>query len=143
MCFKLTNVCIIDIGGAVRQTDQMTDLAFYKAFGSAVATRRKAIDLTQAELASRVGMSRASIANIERGRQSVLLHHVYQIASALELSRITELLPPLTRASLGEELKMKLSYLGMSHHSLSKAQESQVLDFISSVLPAPRSKSES
>lgn len=71
----------------------MTDDAIYEAFGSALATRRKEMGLTQAALATRVGMSRASIANIERGRQNVLLHHVYRLAEALEIARISDFLP--------------------------------------------------
>jgi len=46
----------------------------YQQFGEAMALRRQELDMTQADLAVRVGLSRASIANIERGRQSVLLH---------------------------------------------------------------------
>src|SRR5690348_7091597 len=69
------------------------------AFGKAVALRRDELDLTQAELARQVGISRASIANIEKGRQNVLLHHVYDLADALKMTKVGDLLPVRPRAT--------------------------------------------
>jgi len=70
-----TNVLVIDITACLRQTSIMAEEAIYKAFGRAVATRRRKLELTQGRACKpRVGMSRASVANIESGRQSVLLH---------------------------------------------------------------------
>ena len=84
----------------------MGDEAIYKAFGQAVAVRRRQLDLKQADLAGLVGMSRASIANIESGRQNVLLHVAYALAEALDYADVSELLPPtqksLSRAFLDE-----------------------------------------
>ena len=54
----------------------MDEQSIYAELGRAVATRRKMVGLTQAEVAKDVGISRASIANIESGRQKVLLHQV-------------------------------------------------------------------
>jgi transcriptional regulator with XRE-family HTH domain len=71
----------------------MSHEALYKAFGKSVKIRREKLRMTQEQLAQKVGISRASIANIEGGRQNVLLHHVYRIASALEFSKPSELLP--------------------------------------------------
>jgi len=51
--------------------------------------------MSQDILAKAVGLSRASIANIETGRQKVLLHHVYLLASALGCSSILDLIPTL------------------------------------------------
>jgi len=48
--------------------------------------------LTQQGLGDQIGLSRESIANIERGRQQVLLHHVLQIATVLGVP-ITDLVP--------------------------------------------------
>ncbi len=64
----------------------------YRAFGEAVAIRRERLKMTQADLAARVEMSRASIANIERGRQSVLLHHACNLAEALGFASVADLL---------------------------------------------------
>ena len=73
----------------------------HRAFGRAVATRRKQQgNMTQLDLAQKTGLSRASIANIERGQQNVGLHHLYSIANALEVASVSDLLPPL---SIGQE----------------------------------------
>lgn len=109
----------------------------YRAFGNAVSTRRKALSLTQAQLASKVKMSRASIANIESGRQNILLHHVYALAAALDFAKVADLLPPLPHKSIGEELKMTLVNEKLSKESLSENAGAQVADLISSAL-APR-----
>ena len=115
--------------------------ALYRAFGSAVSTRRKALDLTQADLAGKVNMSRASIANIESGRQNVLLHHAYALAAALDFAKVSELLPPMPQKPLGEELKMTLSNQTLSKKTLSQDAEAQVADLISSALQPRRGKS--
>lgn len=110
----------------------------YKAFGSAVSTRRKALGLTQAELASQVKISRASIANIESGRQNILLHHVYALAAALGFTKVAELLPPMPQKPLGEGLKMMLSNQVFSKQALSEHAEAQVTDLITSALTPRR-----
>lgn len=74
----------------------MSKDAIYQAFGRAVAIRRKQQGkMTQLDLAQKTGLSRASIANIERGQQNVGLHHLYAIARALEMTKVSDLLPPL------------------------------------------------
>lgn len=57
----------------------------YEALGSLIRRRRRALDLTQDQLASRLGISRGALANIETGRQNFLLHQLYRFASALEI----------------------------------------------------------
>jgi transcriptional regulator with XRE-family HTH domain len=107
----------------------MSNEAIYKAFGRAVATRRKELDLTQADLAGRVGMSRASIANIERGRQNVLLHHVYSLASALEFAQVADLLPTQPKPATEEDLDMILS-----GDTINARGKSQITDLIANAL---------
>jgi len=64
------------------------DDKFYRLFGSRVRALREERKVTQDELAKRVDLSRASITNIERGRQRVLLHQMMEIATALDASPV-------------------------------------------------------
>lgn len=60
--------------------------AVYRQFGAKIESLRNVIGLTQLELAKRVGLTRASIANIEAGTQRVLLHDVERFSVALGIS---------------------------------------------------------
>jgi transcriptional regulator with XRE-family HTH domain len=71
----------------------MTDMDVYRLLGSRAATRRKQLKLKQAEVAEQIGLSRASLANLETGRQKILLHHVYKLAAALKVRSILDLIP--------------------------------------------------
>ena len=66
----------------------------YRSIGEAVRKRRRALGLTQQQLADRLGISRASLANIEVGRQRMLVHHLYGLARELGVE-VPALLPPL------------------------------------------------
>ena len=66
----------------------------YPQIGTLIRNRRKKLKLTQDKLAGRLGMSRASVANIEVGRQKILVHHLYALAAILDLAP-TDLLPPI------------------------------------------------
>lgn len=70
----------------------------HREVGSLIRRRRRALDLTQAKLAARLGMSRGALANIETGRQNLLLHQLYRFAAALEMN-IHDLLPAVEAAS--------------------------------------------
>lgn len=107
----------------------VSEEAIYQAFGQAVATRRRGLKLTQAELAGRVGLSRASIANIESGRQNVLLHQAYRLAEALQFDKVSDLLPPPPRPALQEDLVMILS-----DDSVTPRGKAQITDLIASAL---------
>jgi transcriptional regulator with XRE-family HTH domain len=67
----------------------------YADFGRLVAERRKRQKLTQEAFAVALGMSRASVANIERGKQPVQLHLIYKIASILNAD-VSEFIPAAT-----------------------------------------------
>lgn len=66
----------------------------YVSLGKQVRLCREKAQLTQGELARRVGMTRTSITNIETGRQKVQLHTLYQVARAVNVSP-QDLLPPI------------------------------------------------
>ena len=64
----------------------------YEEFGRGLRSARKAANLTQEALAERVGLSRTSITNIEKGRQHVSLHILFSLAAAVVVEPV-ELLP--------------------------------------------------
>lgn len=70
-----------------------TALEFNKMpFCLRVSTQRKRIGLTQEQLAEKVGLDRASIANIETGRHKVSFDMIRPMAAALQLS-VEEMVP--------------------------------------------------
>jgi transcriptional regulator with XRE-family HTH domain len=71
----------------------MDEVGIYVEIGRAISARRRNFKWTQADLAQRVGMSRASIANIEVGRQRLLVHQLYLLAAALKLDDPHMLMP--------------------------------------------------
>jgi len=74
----------------------MREEAIYISIGAAIRKRRKQLKYTQERLAPKVGISRATLANIEIGRQSILIHTLYRIADVLEMSPF-DLLPEARR----------------------------------------------
>jgi transcriptional regulator with XRE-family HTH domain len=77
----------------------------YRAVGASIRRRRRELDLTQAKLANRLGISRGTLANIETGRQNLLLHQLYRFAAALDMN-VHELLPLPTEMNVGELLPL-------------------------------------
>ncbi|QYU67631.1 helix-turn-helix domain-containing protein [Leptolyngbya sp. 15MV] len=57
--------------------------ALYARVGEELRRRRRDLRLKQEELALRVHLSRASIANVEAGRQAIPVHHLVELAEAL------------------------------------------------------------
>ena len=66
--------------------------AIYKRLGERLAKFREERGASQDDLATFAGLTRASIANIEKGRQRVLLHQLYQFCEFLG-TELQELLP--------------------------------------------------
>ena len=64
----------------------------YRDFGRRLRAARKGAQLTQGALASRVGLSRTSITNIEQGSQHVALHLLMELARAVGVTP-AQLLP--------------------------------------------------
>lgn len=86
------HVCNIDNSSPLGQTLMMK--RFYVEFGRKVRRQRGRddLELSQEALAKRVGLSRTSITNIEKGRQQIPLHALYTFADALGVDP-TALLP--------------------------------------------------
>lgn len=114
----------------------MRDDDFYLAFGRQVAARRLSLGKSQKDVASEVGLSRASIANIERGRQAVLLHQVYALASALEMQSAADILP--IRPSPHTQGEVLVPMTGVSPGSHQAAQVASLVSLMSQ--PANRGK---
>lgn len=72
------------------------------AVGARLKSLRVKANLNQGDIAQNVGLSRASISNIENGRQPVTIQTLWRIAQALEVSlrdlipEDREILPPPT-----------------------------------------------
>ncbi len=73
--------------------------AVYKEIGRNIRTRRRQIDASQDSIAQQLGISRATLANIETGRQRVLVHQLYGIAHALGI-KPGDIMPPPSRTKL-------------------------------------------
>jgi transcriptional regulator with XRE-family HTH domain len=71
----------------------MSEKELYRRLGRAVAERREELELTQDKVASQLGLSRASLANIENGRQRIMVHQLFRLANALKRKSILELVP--------------------------------------------------
>ncbi|GAB3923500.1 helix-turn-helix domain-containing protein [Larkinella terrae] len=64
----------------------------YQVVGSKISEIRREKKMSQLDLAAIVGLSRASIVNIEKGRQHPPLHLVWQLSDALDVD-LFDLLP--------------------------------------------------
>jgi transcriptional regulator with XRE-family HTH domain len=59
--------------------------SFYRHVGEQIRRRRKELRMPQDTLATDVGLTRASISNIEKGRQKLLAHTLCEIARTLKV----------------------------------------------------------
>jgi transcriptional regulator with XRE-family HTH domain len=77
----LLTVSFIDFFSPIRNTAGVDGL--YKEFGGVLKKARREAGLTQQQVAERVGLTRTSITNIERGNQHIALHQLFLLASAI------------------------------------------------------------
>lgn len=61
----------------------------YSIIGGRIKEFREVHNLTQAEVSEKTGINRATISNIESGKQQVSLNYVYLIAKALDTEILT------------------------------------------------------
>ena len=64
----------------------------YRQIGGVIRALRRRQDKAQEAVAGQLGISRATLANIETGRQRILVHQLYAIAQALDV-KVSDLLP--------------------------------------------------
>ena len=79
-------------------------------FGRELARTRQAKNMSQSALADKVGVSRATIANLEGGRQNVLLHQVFALATGLDVAP-SVLIPEMPEISAGSASKEDQMFL--------------------------------
>lgn len=94
---------------------------FYKHVGTSIRRLRKQRKWTQEKLARHLDLSRASLANIEVGRQNVLLHHLCHIAGTLQVD-IADLLPSKQSVDFNDDLPLP--------EDLSLTQRAQIVSVI-------------
>lgn len=97
MCFALTAVVRVYMISAC-----MTLEPIYKTIGGIIRQRRRRLELPQTKLAALLGISRATLASIETGRQRVLVHHLYAFADALDI-KPGDLLPQMIKNQSASE----------------------------------------
>lgn len=107
--------------------------SFYQRFGEAVARHRNVKAMTQADLARKLGMSRASLANIERGEQRVYLHQAIQMAGELGLEDMSELIPHNKRLEAPP-----LADVSHSGDRVNRTQERVIKQLVSSITSSTR-----
>lgn len=57
----------------------------YKMFGAELKLARERAGVTQKDLGKMLGLTRVSVANIEAGRQRVLLHHCLALSAMFHI----------------------------------------------------------
>lgn len=84
--------------------------AFYRVVGERIAQARRRQELTQKGLASAVGLSRASVANVEKGRQAIALHVLVKFSQVLGVPA-ADLIPSDPEVSSSAQIEQSLSEL--------------------------------
>jgi len=85
----------------------------YRQIADGIRKRRENDDLSQEELASRAGVTRSQLANIERVRQRPPLEVLYRIAGALQVD-VSDLLP--SPSDVRRESLVEVDYKGAKVH---------------------------
>lgn len=116
----------------------MSEMELYRALGRAVAKRRNELKLTQAFVAERIGLTRASLANIETGRQKLLLHQVYRLANVLQLGSILDLAPASFTVEAEQGGKPRDDALPVDPKKVTQTQKRQIEDAVRQALASER-----
>lgn len=78
--------------------------AFYEQVGVLLKSARQSAGLTQEQLADGLGLTRASVANLEAGRQRVPVHTLLAAADVVGVE-LTTLLPSMRQQAMEPQLR--------------------------------------
>lgn len=113
----------------------------YEAIGIKIRTLRKSIKptpVTQEKLAKKIGLKRTSIANIEKGLQTISLYQIYLISDALNVT-IEDLLPKKLEIQSNDEKTIRVGDMYMPSNS-SEPLDPKTEAVISNLLISQRNK---
>lgn len=97
----------------------------YKQIGSLIYKIRKDLNMTQEALAQKIELTRASVTQIENGRQKLPIFQLYKIADIFGIS-IYELLPDNKKVSNEGKLdKLSLKRIGKDKDNIMKIIEEE------------------
>src|SRR3989441_6710292 len=108
----------------------------YEAIGQRLRHVRERQQLKQEDVADRVGLSRATITQVESGHQKLPLQSLYLIAAALGAA-ITELLPTVDElSSTDRDILARVS----SDPNLTTDERNALTEFFGRLVPSDRGK---
>lgn len=87
---------------------EINKLEFYSELGFEISEARKEVNMSQETLAAKIGLSRASVVNIEKGRQNPPLHVLIRIAEVLNTNLIS-LVPTSEESRIKPSLRREIS----------------------------------
>ena len=112
----------------------MEESALYARLGQLVREHRARLNMSQVKLGRAIGLSRASIANIEVGRQHIPLHHLYRLARALEVD--VQALIPTDDVGVAKEVDVKIA----SSLELTDYEQAAVANVVRSIKSSRRNQ---
>jgi transcriptional regulator with XRE-family HTH domain len=114
----------------------MDESAIYAQLGQLVRQHRERLNMNQETLGTAIGLSRASIANIETGRQRIPLHHLYRLARALKVEAHSLLPTSGGEGHVLAERKIKSSV------GLSEREQAEIARVVGSIDTSSRRRTE-
>lgn len=119
------------IDGPVRETVKYAmseETVAYELIGRRIKALREKINLTQESLAESIGLSRASLANYESGKQAIQISVLYRLARVLK-AEISDILPSLEEVRMANAPEQRID----QDESLKADRRSELKEFIKSI----------